>query len=265
MPRMHKVYVDTAHGQIHVRTSGDSGPVLMLVHWTPLSGRMFEGLAPLFVDAGFRVVAPDLLGYGRSDARPTDWSMAAWADSLAQVMDGLGIDRASVLGGHNGASIALELGIAHPQRIERLVLDGCPVLTAELRAAFTALVKSTPPSAAQDVFDRTVGLLAEYIPGYRPEDEGLALLWPAMLDYLETGFVPSAAVAGAYDITERLPLATAPMLVLGADKDSLGSTFDRSVALAKPAASHKFAGNHPVHFADRHAEYAAIVTSFLKA
>lgn len=262
---MRKAYVDTAHGQIHVRTSGESGSVLMLVHWTPLSGRMFEGLAPLFVDAGFQVVAPDLLGYGRSDARPTDWSLAAWADSLAQVMDGLGIDRASVLGGHNGASIALELGIAHAQRIDRLVLDGCPVMTDELRAAFSALVKSTPPTAAQEVFDRTVGLLAEYIPGYRPEGEGLALLWPAMLDYLETGFVPSAAVAGAYDITERLPLATQPMLVLGADKDSFGSTFDRSVALAKPAESHKFAGNHPVHFADRHAEYAAIVTSFLKA
>ena len=262
---MHKAYVDTAHGQVHVRTSGESGPALMLVHWTPLSGRMFEGLAPLFVDAGFRVVAPDLLGYGRSDARPTDWSIAAWADSLAQVMNGLGIDRAAVLGGHNGASIALELAIAHPQRIDRLVVDGCSVLTDALRVAFAALVKSTPPTAAQDVFDRTVGLLAEYIPGYRPEGEGLTLLWPAMLDYLETGFIPSAAIAGAYDITERLPLATQPMLVLGAEKDSLGSTFDRSVALANPADSHKFAGNHPVHFAYRHAEYASVVAAFLKA
>ena len=262
---MRKAYVGTAHGQIHVLTSGESGPVLMLVHWTPLSGRMFEGLAPLFVDAGFRVVAPDLLGYGRSDARPTEWSMAAWADSLAQVMDGLGIDRASVLGGHNGASITLELGIAQPHRIDRLVLDGCPVLTDELRAAFSALVKSTAPTAAQDVFDRTVGLLAEYIPGYRPEGEGLALLWPAMLDYLETGFIPSAAIAGAYDITESLPLAAQPMLVLGADMDSLHSTFDRSVARANPIASHKFPGNHPIHFADRHAEYESVVSAFLKA
>lgn len=260
---MHRSYADTTHGQVHVRTAGDGPRTLMLVHWTPLSGRMFEGITPFFVAAGYRVVAPDLLGYGRSDARPTDWSMAAWADNLAEVLDALGIAEVVALGGHNGASIALELAVGHPQRVSAVVLDGPPVLTDELRAAFSALVKATPPTVGQDVFDRTVGLLSEYIPGYRPEGDGLSLLWPAMIDYLETNFVPSAAIAGKYDISARLPLLEQPSLLLGAENDSLAATFEQACALLSPTLHHKFAGHHPIHFADRHAEYAGVVIDFL--
>ena len=260
---MRRAYVDADAGQVHVRLTGEGPRTLLLVHWTPLSGRMYESVALHFAAAGWRVVAPDLLGYGRSDPRPIDWSMAKWADSLAQVLDALGIERAAVLGGHNGASIALELAIARPERIERLIVDGCPVLTDELRAAFRALVATTLPTEPRQLIDRSVGLLTEYIPGWKPEGEELAMLWPAMLDYLETGFVPSAAVAGAYDIEPRLPLATQPMLVLGAERDPLGSTFNRAVELARPVASRKFAGHHPIHFAARHAEYARAVLEFL--
>ncbi len=266
---MRRRYADTAQGQVHVRESGaerGDAPVLLLIHWTPLSGRMFEGVARYFVAAGYRVIAPDLLGYGRSDARPTDWSMAAWAENLRDMLDDLGVgDVAAALGGHNGASIALELALAHPGQVGKLILDGAPILTAELRAAFRALVKSTPPTAGQEVFDRTVGLLSEYIPGYRPEGAGLALLWPAMIDYLETNFVPSAAIAGQYDIAERLPLITQPALLLGAEKDSLGATFDTACALLKPHAARKFDGHHPLHFAERHADYAEVVLEFLGA
>jgi len=260
---MYRRYADTAHGQVHVRETGD-GPVLLLVHWTPFSGRMYEGVAALFAAAGYRVIAPDLLGYGRSDARPTDWSMAAWAVSLGEMLDALGVrGPVSVLGGHNGASVALELAIARPSQVTRLIVDGAPILTEELRAAFRALVAANPPGTPQAVIDRTVGLLSEYIPGYRPEGDGLALLWPAMTDYLATDFVSSAAVAGAYDIAVRLPLATQPMMVLGAGNDTLAATFDQTVALARPAASHLFAGHHPIHFPERHRDYADVVLRFL--
>lgn len=261
---MRKAYIDTGHGQVHVREAGAGDRTLLLVHWTPLSGRMFEGVAPRFADAGFRVIAPDLLGYGRSDARPLDWSIAAWADNLAETLAVLRAERVDALGGHNGASIVLELSLRHPALVGRLVLDGCPLLTPELRAAFSALSAWRPPTDPQEVFDRTVGLLAEYIPGFTPQGGNLALLWPAMIDYLETRFVPSAPIAGAYDIADRLPLATHPALLLGAEKDSLGANFGPAAALLEPRAQHLFPGHHPLHFAERWDEYADIVTAFLK-
>lgn len=261
---MQRSYVDTAHGQVHVRQSGEGDRTLLLIHWTPLSGRMFEGVAPLFAEAGLRVVAPDLLGYGRSDARPVDWSIAAWADNLAEVLDALGIATTSVFGGHNGASIALELALGHPGRVDAVILDGCPLLTPELRAAFKALADWRPPSDPQEVYDRTVGLLAEYIPGYAPEGAALALLWPTMIDYLETKFVPSAPIAGAYDIAARLPLCEARALLLGAERDSLAANFAPAADLLDPDARHVFAGHHPLHFAERQREYAEVVLAFLE-
>ena len=260
---MRRAYVDTRHGQVHLRESGGGDRVLILIHWTPLSGRMFERLAPHLVSGGWRVVAPDLLGYGRSDPRPAQWSIEAWATSVGEVMDALGIANASVLGGHVGASVAVELALAQGPRVDRLVLDGCPIMTPELRAAFRAIGERQAPATATDPLDRTVGLLREYLPGYAPEGGQLELLWPTLVDYLETRFVSSAPIAGHYDIAPRLGLVQQPVLILGAELDSLAGTFATATALADTARSHRFPGRHPLLEDDRTHEYAAVVLDFL--
>jgi len=265
---MRKRYVDTRHGQIHVREAGEGGRALLLVHWTPLSGRMYEGVSPALAAAGHRVVAPDLLGYGRSDPRPADWTVEGWADSFAEVLDALGVERAHVLGGHNGASVAVELALRHGDRIDRLVLDGCAILTDELRAAFRALSttpRPTPDAARTLAFDRTVGLLREYIPGFEVTDAMLDRIWPAMIDFLETRFVSSGPVAGGYDLAARLPLVRHRALLLGAERDTLAPTFPAAERLLNPAATHMFAGHHPLHFPERAGEYAEVVNRFLSA
>ena len=135
--RARKAYIDTPHGQVHVRMDGpDDGASLLMVHWTPLSGRMYAAHLPLLAERGFRAIAVDLLGYGRSDPRPADWSIEAWADNLAAVLDGLGIARTALIGGHTGASVAAELALRHPTRITRLVLDSCALPTTELSASY---------------------------------------------------------------------------------------------------------------------------------
>lgn len=263
---MHKRYVDTSCGQVHVRETGDGDRCLLLIHWTPLSGRMYAAVASAIAAAGFRVLAPDLLGYGRSDPRPADWSMAAWADSLAEVLDRLGVAHADVLGGHNGASVAVELALRHGSRVGALVLDGCPLLTDELRAAFRALSTTRRPQAKEAprlAFDRTVVLLQEYIPGFEVDDGSLEKVWPAMIDYLSTDFISSGPVAGAYDLADRLPQVRHRTMLLGAERDTLAGTYERAATLLEPTEQHLFAGHHPIHFPERAAEYAAAVTAFL--
>lgn len=267
--RIPKSYVGLAAGQVHLRMLGTGPQTLLLIHWTPLSGRMWAGVAPLFAAAGLRVVMPDLLGYGRSDPRPDPWRIEAYADQMAELLDALAIGSAHVLGGHNGASVATELALRHPGRVDRLVLDGCPILTDALREAFRGLTMTTRPLPLPDdshkalAWNRTEGLLREYIPGFTVDAVTIERVWPALIDYLETDFVSSGPVAGAYDLSLRLARIHHPTLLMTAEQDTLASTFAAACALLPSAATHRFIGQHPIHFPDEAARFAAPVLAFL--
>ena len=254
-------YVKTGAGQVHVREWGALGaPLIMLVHWTPLSGRMFGTLGPRLAAAGWRVMAPDLPGYGRSVARGADWRVEDWAACLVEVIGDAG--PAVVLGGHAGASVAVEMALGWPGRVRALVLDGCPFLTPALRAALAGLAQMSRPEGdglERLAWDRAAGLLREYGVEATPER-----VWPVMIDYLETDFVSSGPVLASHDLHERLHKLTLPVLLLGAEGDSLAASLDEARALLPAAAWHRFAGADPVHFAERADEFLAPLRAFLE-
>jgi pimeloyl-ACP methyl ester carboxylesterase len=108
--------------ELAVHETGDGQPVL-LVHGFPDSSHLWRHQVAPLVDAGMRVVAPDLRGFGESD-RPEaveDYGlMRSVADMLA-VLDALGIDRAHVVGHDFGTVVAWLLAATAPARVERLV------------------------------------------------------------------------------------------------------------------------------------------------
>ena len=257
-------YAMTGAGQVHVREWGvPAAPLLVLVHWTPLSGRMFETLGPRLAQAGWRVMAPDLPGYGRSVARGLDWRVEDWAAALVEVVGDAG--PAVVLGGHAGASVAVEMALGWPGRVRALVLNGCPFLTPELRTALAGLARMGRPAGEglegleRLAWDRAAGLLREY--GVAPTPERV---WPVMIDYLETDFVSSGPVLASHDLQARLPQLTQPVLLLGADGDSLAASLEVARGLLPGAAWHRFSGAEPVHFAERVDEFLAPVSAFLE-
>ena len=73
----------------------------------------------------FRVIAPDMVGFGYSE-RPenVDYSVQTWADQVVGLMDTLGIEKTSLVGNSFGGAIALRIATQHPDRIDKLVLDG---------------------------------------------------------------------------------------------------------------------------------------------
>ena len=122
---------------LHHEVRGD-GPAVLLVHAGIADSRMWAPLAERLVAAGFRVVTCDLRGFGRTPIEPGVFSNAA---DLAELLDGLGIDRVAVVGASYGGRVSLELALRAPERVAALVLLGSSLdeyEASEERAAFDA-------------------------------------------------------------------------------------------------------------------------------
>ena len=107
--------------------SGEGTPVLLL-HG---SGPGVSGLAnwrltlPALAAAGFRAIAPDQLGFGRTvPPAGHQYSLESWVGHAIDVLDGLGLERVHLIGNSFGGAVALNLAARHPDRVERLVLMG---------------------------------------------------------------------------------------------------------------------------------------------
>ena len=105
--------------------AGDGMPVLLL-HGFPTSRRLWDGVAPALVEDGFRVLAPDLIGYGGSRAPPAvEPDMETQASFLSRLLDHLGIRRIAVVAHDVGTAAAQILAAREPERIAALALvDG---------------------------------------------------------------------------------------------------------------------------------------------
>lgn len=117
-----KVSVDGL--EIFYREAGAAnGPTLLLLHGFPSSSHMFRDLIPLLADR-FHIVAPDLPGFGQSDAPSRD-SFAYTFDHLASVItrftEVLKLDRFAVYVFDYGSPVGLRVAMHHPERITAII------------------------------------------------------------------------------------------------------------------------------------------------
>ena len=98
-------------------------PVLLLLHGFPTSSHMFRDLIPLLAD-GYRVIAPDLPGYGQTTA-PKRGDFDYTFDNLAKVMggfvDAIGLTKYALYIFDYGAPTGLRLALAHPERVTAII------------------------------------------------------------------------------------------------------------------------------------------------
>lgn len=104
---------------IHAEATGD-GEALVLVHAGICDSGMWDAQWGTLAD-GRRLVRHDMRGFGRSPMPPGPYSHGA---DLIAVMDAAGLDQAVLVGTSQGGRVALEVAIAHPERISALVLVG---------------------------------------------------------------------------------------------------------------------------------------------
>ena len=112
--------------RIHYQEAGDeNAPPLILIHGFISSNLVWSDVFLPLAGAGFRVIAPDLPGYGYSD-KPSyaEYTIEAQARAVLGLLDRLGIEKATIVGASYGGAIAATLALDYPERVERLVLVG---------------------------------------------------------------------------------------------------------------------------------------------
>ena len=107
---------------IEYEVTGEGRPVVLL-HGFPDSGRLWREQVPVLAEAGFRVIVPDMRGYGASD-KPEGveaYAMHLLVGDVLAVMSHAGAERAHVIGHDWGAAVAWVLTMVAGHRVDRLV------------------------------------------------------------------------------------------------------------------------------------------------
>lgn len=245
MPPVRRRFFDLADRQIHFR-SQEAGGGLPLIALHALPGSAKQVLPFVQAIEGRSVIAPDLAGFGDSDPHPSATpAIADHARDLLALTDGLGLAHVDLYGTHTGAAVAIEMAIAAPGRVRRVVLDGVPLFD---------------PAAIGD-------MAARYAPVIEPDHDGVHLLrahnlcrdmlmfWPwydksaaavrrgglpeprALHDWVLEVIKGLDAMPGgyraafAYDAAARLPLVGQPALCVTCEADTLAEKSRRAAEL----------------------------------
>jgi haloalkane dehalogenase len=123
-------YVEVADGEgaslrVHYVDEGDPGaPVVLLMHGEPSWSYLYRKMIPILVDAGFRAVAPDLVGFGRSDkpVERTSYTYQRHVDWMRDAVETIGLENVTLVGQDWGGLIGLRVVADDPDRFARIVV-----------------------------------------------------------------------------------------------------------------------------------------------
>ncbi len=123
----------------------DATETVLLLHGEPTWSYLYRKMIPVLADAGHRVVAPDLVGFGRSDkpADRTDHTYARHVAWMSEALDAIGLDGLTVFGQDWGALTGLRLVADNPERFRRVVIGngGLPTGDQRMSEAFLSWQK----------------------------------------------------------------------------------------------------------------------------
>ena len=197
-----------------------NGPALLLLHGFPATRYLWSRVVPPLVHAGFRVIVPDLVGYGESEAPPgVRIDMGSQAQWMQAVLDKLGVERVALVAHDVGTAAAQLMVVNSPERLRGLaLLDG--VYGGDWAMEAIASIQAWDPAEAHRLFAvlrRRLGRseeLREMLGAYEGEEGGLRLIRAARdLDPRQTqeigdgvcaSGVPAIVLWGEHD--EFLPL-----------------------------------------------------------
>jgi pimeloyl-ACP methyl ester carboxylesterase len=114
-------YMELHGDRVAYQDVGTGPEALLLIHGMAGSSETWRAVIPQ-LSRKYRVVAPDLLGHGKSAKPRGDYSLGAFAVLLRDLLDELGITRATIVGQSLGGGVAMQFVYQHPDYCQRLIL-----------------------------------------------------------------------------------------------------------------------------------------------
>jgi pimeloyl-ACP methyl ester carboxylesterase len=210
--------------EIHYDTSGEGRPVVLLMGIGYDSSLWGLHQVPAFSRSAYTVTL-DNRDSGRSSRCRADYEIADMADDVVAVLDDLGLKRASVVGISMGGMIALDLALAHPERVDRLVLSGTGAATA--RAMFDPIsswsfVKRHDDNGLAFAAQQLVWLFStDFARDHAAVDQTLTMLGQNPHPMDADAYERQAAAYVKHDVADRLSEIRAPTLVIAGERDRL--------------------------------------------
>jgi len=124
----------TIHGYRRAFRIAGSGPALLLIHGVGDNSTTWDTVHAALARR-FTVIAPDLLGHGESDKPRADYSLAAFANGMRDLLAVLGVDRVTVVGHSLGGGIAMQFAYQYPHLVERVALVSTGGVTEDVSFA----------------------------------------------------------------------------------------------------------------------------------
>lgn len=124
----------TIHGYRRAFRVAGSGPAILLIHGIGDNSTTWSSVQSTLAQR-FTVIAPDLLGHGKSDKPRADYSVAAYANGMRDLLSVLDIERVTVVGHSLGGGVAMQFAYQFPQLVDRLILVGAGGVTKDVNFA----------------------------------------------------------------------------------------------------------------------------------
>ena len=251
----HFSYAEVGGQKARMLDAGEGLPAVVLHGW----GGRIESMAPAIrcLSGAFRVVAPDLPGFGESPMPEDVWGTPDYAGFVARLLEGRGVGRAHFVGHSFGGKIAFHLAATDPGRVDKLVLVGSNGLRAP----------ASPRLKARRMVARAVKGGARLGPPGRAVSAAV-LPRLASQDYRDAGPMrPILVKTVNEDFAGLLPRIESPtLLIWGTADDAVPvATADRMAQLIPDAGVVRFEGAAHFAYLDEPDRFCRVVRHFFGA
>lgn len=259
-------YITTADGtEIHYTDEG-RGPTIVLSHGWPLSSEVWERELRLFTAAGYRVIAHDRRGHGRSGRPGAGHDVGTYARDLADLVDQLGLDDLLLVGHAVGAAEVIRFAVHHGRGRVRRIATAAMTAPRLLRgpanpegvppAVFDEWRRALRANPAELMRDAAVVFLGANRPANAVSAAAQEQFWRQGMQMGRQDASEAIAAFSEGDLTEDLRALEIPTFIVHGDDDQVvppAATSERAIMLVArgalkiyPGAPHVLSGAYQV-------------------